>query len=576
MSIDVAGYSRQMGVDEAGTLQRLETCRRELVDPSIAAHRGRTVKLMGDGALVEFASAVDAVQCAVAIQDGAALRNAAIDADHKLEFRIGINLGDIIVRGDDLYGDGVNVAARLEAIAEPGGICLSRSVRDQVRDKLEQRLDDLGDVEVKNIARPVRVFRVRLGDMSATLPLDGKSDAPTSEGPSIVVLPFTNMSGDPEQEYFSDGISEDIITDLSKIPGLLVIARNSSFAFKGKAVNVTDVCKQFGVNCALEGSVRKAGQRVRITAQMIDGATGGHLWAERYDRELTDIFEVQDDVTRHIVAALKINLERSRPEQAVSSSPERIEAHDCFLRGRELLLTTRLSKDGVHQASEWFRRAIEADPTYAAGYGGMGQVYALRYPNQWGNDPVDDLQQARRHTDAALARDPDDPFIHFVDAITSMFEKNYERWQSAIERALALNPNLALALNVRGAICFWTGEPLKGVPFFERAIRLDPGFRQHYLHFLGMAYLFAKQLDRAIELFRERIALNPGTDHSRVYLAAALGHRGEVEQAQSTWRELKEITPLYVAAEHLRRLAFRPEYIDYVLEGLRKAGLPTD
>ena len=575
LSADVVGYSRLMAADETGTLTRLESLRSDLVEPLIAEHRGRTVKLIGDGMLVEFPSAVEAVQCAIEIQRASAERDAASPSGSKLELRIGINLGDVIVRGDDLYGNGVNVAARLESIADPGGICISRAVRDQVRDKLAVRLDDLGDVEVKNIARPVRVFRVRTGEpKEGARPSTAKPAV--SEGPSIVVLPFTNMSGDPEQEYFSDGITEDIITDLSKIPGLLVIARNSSFSFKGKAVDIVEICRQFRVRYALEGSVRKAGQRVRITAQLIDGVTGGHLWAERYDRELTDIFEVQDDVTRQIVAALKINLDKARPAQVSPAAPARIEAHDCFLRGRELMQTTHLSKEGVRSAGEWFRRAVELDPTYPGGYGGLAQVYALQYQNQWGSDPTDDLRRARRHVDEGLAQDPCDAYLHFQNALVSMFEKNYERWQNEVEQALALNPNLALALNVRGFVHFFKGEPLKGLPYIEQAIRLDPAFKQHYLHFQAMGYFLAGQMEKAIEVFRERIALNPGTDLSRVYLASALAHLGRLDEAREVWRELKAITPVYAAATHLRRLALRPEDIERVLDGLRKAGLPTD
>lgn len=467
LSADVVGYSRLMAADETGTLTRLEALRRELIDPSIAGHRGRTVKLIGDGMLVEFPSAVEAVRCAIEIQRACSERHADSSSDTKLELRIGINLGDVIVRGDNLYGDGVNVAARLESVAEPGGICISRAVRDQVRDKLVVRLDDLGEIEVKNIARPVRVFRVRTGEQ----PAESRPSAikvPASEGPSIVVLPFANMSGDPEQEYFSDGITEDLITDLSKIPGLLVIARNSSFAFKGKAVDIVEICKQFRVRYALEGSVRKAGQRVRITAQLIDGATGGHLWAERYDRELTDIFAVQDEVTRQIVTALKINFDKARSAQATPAAPARIEAHDCFLRGRELMQTTNLSREGVRSAGEWFRRAVELDPTYPGGYGGLAQVYALQYQNQWGSNPADDLRQARRYVDEGLAQDPRDAYLHFQNALVSMFEKNYERWQSEVELALALNPNLALALNVRGTYTCTKASRSRACPLSNR------------------------------------------------------------------------------------------------------------
>jgi len=281
-------------------------------------------------------------------------------------------------------------------------------------------------------------------------------------------------------------------------------------------------------------------------------------------------------VTRQIVTALKINFDKARSAQATPAAPARIEAHDCFLRGRELMQTTNLSREGVRSAGEWFRRAVELDPTYPGGYGGLAQVYALQYQNQWGSNPADDLRQARRYVDEGLAQDPRDAYLHFQNALVSMFEKNYERWQSEVELALALNPNLALALNVRGFVHLYQGEPLKGLPFIEQAMRLDPAFRQHYLHFVAMAYFFAGQLEKAVEVFRERITLNPGTDLSRVYLASALAHLGRLDEAREVWRQLREINPAYAAATHLRRLALRAVDIEHVLDGLRKAGLPTD
>ncbi len=568
LAADVVGYSRLMGLDEEGTLNQLKAHRRDVVDLKIKDHRGRIVKTTGDGLLVEFASIVDAVRCAAEIQAGMAERNVDVVADRRIQFRIGINIGDIIIDGDDIFGDGVNIAARLEGLAEPGEIWVSRMVREQVRDKLSVTFEDMGEREVKNIARPVKAFRVMTKGTTAA----ASHKAAPEEGPSIVVLPFTNMSGDPEQEYFSDGISEDIITDLSKIPGLLVIARNSSFTFKGKSVNITDICKQFRVKCALEGSVRKAGQRVRITAQLIDGTNGGHLWAERYDRQLTDIFEVQDEVTRQIVAALKIKLSKADQAKLPTSGTKSVEAHDCFLRAR----ATKMDKEGTRAAATWFRRATEIDPSYAAGYGGLAITSIIEHQNPWGTDPKEAMKDARRFIDRALTLDQNDPYLHFGAALTAMFEKDFDRWRKEIDAALALNPNYAEALNARGTVHFADGEPQKAVPYIEQAIRADPANRQQYLHFLGGTYLLDRQYDKAVALFQERIALNPATDLSRGYLASALGHLGEREQAGEIWRQLKEINPRYRATEHLSRMPLRPEDVERVLDGLRKAGLPAD
>jgi adenylate cyclase len=361
LAADVAGYSRLMGDDEEGTLTALTVHRRELIDPAVAEHAGRIVKTTGDGLLVEFSSVVDAVSCAVEIQRGMAGRNHAAPHDRQLAFRIGVNLGDVIVQNDDLYGDGVNVAARLEALAEPGGICLSASAYEQVQGKIAAvRFEDLGEQRVKNIARPVRAYRVGFGSAGPV-----PSSVSALPGlPSIAVLPLDNMSADPEQEYFADGLAEDLITDLSKIAGLLVIARNSTFTYKGRPVSVAQVGRELGVRYVVEGSVRKVDNRVRITAQLIDVATGTHVWADRYDRDLTDIFAVQDEVTREIVGALRLRLTPDERRRMTAHGTTNLETYDLFLRGRELAwLHTR---EAGTQASGLLRRALELDPTFAA------------------------------------------------------------------------------------------------------------------------------------------------------------------------------------------------------------------
>jgi adenylate cyclase len=575
LSADVVGYSRLMGLDEAGTLSRLNALRRELIDPAIAAHSGRIVKLMGDGALVEFASAVDAVTCAIEIQRQLRERDAGRTEADRIRFRIGINVGDIIIEGDDILGDGVNIAARIESIAEPGGISISEDAWRQVQGKVAGNFVDAGEQSLKNIARPVRVYRLDLAQKVASEsreppPLPGPPDKP-----SIAVLAFTNMSGDPEQEYFSDGISEDIITDLSKLSELNVIARNSSFTYKGKPVDVKRVGRELGVRYVLEGSVRKAGNRVRVTGQLIDAASGAHIWAERFDRDLTDIFAVQDELTQEIISALKIKLSEGEKALLVAGGTKNVEAHDLFLRGRELMFGSKRDRDIFEQFMSCFRRAIELDPNYASAYAGLGMGYSFDYQNHWSDAPEKSLDQAQRLVDEAIAKDDKDAFARFVAAVVATWKKDYERWARESDKALALNPNYALALLTRGNVHIYTGEPTKAIPYIERGMRLDPGPVQgQYLHFLGTAYFVAGEYETAATYFKDRITINPTTDLSRALLASALGHLGRHEEARQVWHDLKEINPRYSYADHFARLPFKnPADADKLTDGLRKAGL---
>jgi len=400
LAADVVGYTALMGADEAGTLRRLMELRHDILEPLITEYHGRIVKLMGDGLLVEFASVVDSVDCAVAWQDNVGVHEAEGDEDKRFRFRIGINLGDVIVEGDDIHGDGVNIAARLEGLADPGGICLSGDAYRQVKGKTEAVFEDMGAQDLKNVAEPVRIYRIAMAGTPPVstappaLPSGRDEPLPLPDKPSIAVLPFANMSNDPGQEYFSDGITEDIITDLSKVSGLFVIARNSTFIYKGKAVNIPDVCRELGVRFALEGSVRKAGNRVRITAQLIDGSSGGHLWAERYDRDLTDIFEVQDEVTQQIVAALKVTLSAAEESLIADGGTKNVEAHDLFLRGRGLVFGIKKDREMFDRSTACFRRAIELDPDYADPYAGLGMVYMLDHQNRWSDTPETSLDEA--------------------------------------------------------------------------------------------------------------------------------------------------------------------------------------
>ena len=472
LAADMVGYSRLMGEDESGTLARLTSHRRELIEPAIAARGGRMVKLMGDGALVEFASVVDAVQCAVEIQAAIAGRNAEVPLERRIAFRIGINFGDVIVEDEDLYGDGVNIAARLEGLAAPGGICVSAKVHDEVRGKLDLGFEDLGLQPVKNIARPVRVYRV-LADAAAAA--DGRpageqsAPPPLPDKPSIVVLALQNMSANSEQEYFADGIAEDIITDLSKVSGLLVIARNSAFAYKGRAVDLKQICRELGVRHALEGSVRKAGNRVRITAQLIDGTTGGHLWAERYDRELTDIFEVQDEVTREIVGALKVRLTPEERRRVASRGTDNIEAYDCFLRGRELV--ARHSRDHVIEGRPLLERAIALDSGFAPAHAYLSLGHALDYVNRWSADPDRSLTLASELADRAVQLDESEPQAHYCRAVVHIWQRQLDESIVDARCALALDPNFADAHGTLGAALHYAGRSAEALEQYERMAR---------------------------------------------------------------------------------------------------------
>ena len=578
LAADVVGYSRLMGADEAGTLGALKRHREVIFDPAVAAHNGRIVKLIGDGTIVEFGSVIDAVNCALAVQRSSALPPDPNSAPSPIVLRIGINLGDVIIEGDDIYGDGVNIAARLEPLAEPGGVCISSIVNESVGNRIDVRFQDGGEIGVKNIDHPIRVWRWHPATAAGAEQKTNGSGAHAVQKAataSIAVLPFTNMSGEAEQEYFSDGITEDIITDLSKIAGLTVIARNSSFTYKGRAVDVRAVGRELGVQSVLEGSIRRAGNRVRITAQLIDAGSGGHLWADRYDRDLTDIFAVQDDVTHRIVDALKVTLgpdEKARP--AGGGATVNMEAYDYSLRGRELLLGNPKTRETFEKATALFRKAIEIDPNFAVANAGLGFAYMFDYQNRWSDDPDASLALAKQYAEAAIEKDPKEPLSHAVAAVAATFRGNLERAQSEIGIALSLNPNLAMAYNIAGSIRMYAGEPLEAIPLIERGIRLDPAGNTQYLHFLGLANLLAGKYETAVALFKERIALVPGTDFSRSALASALGHLGEVDEARRIWRELEEINPNYSFNDHLSRLPFkRKEDGERLAEGLRKAGL---
>jgi adenylate cyclase len=469
LATDVVGYSRLMGANEVGTLTSLKTHRAELIDPTIAQHQGRVVKLTGDGMLIEFPSVVNAVECATEIQRDMPVRNAGVAEDRRIEFRMGINLGDVIVDDDDIFGDGVNVAARLESVAKPGGIAVSQSVRDNVGNRLDLEFEDIGEQQLKNIEFPVRVYNVLLGDAPARPKNTAEAEVADADKPSIAVLPFNNMSGDPEQEYFSDGISEDIITDLSKISGLFVVGRNTSFGYKGMSPRLQSVASDLGVKYLLEGSVRKAGQRVRVNAQLIDGSNGGHLWADRYDRDLTDIFAIQDEITQSIVEQLKIRL-LPKEKKAITQAPtDNVEAYNFYLRGRQLFHA--FTRSFLILAKEMFAKAVEIDPNYARAYAGMASCTA----RLWGmyNVPTN-ADELLAITDKALALDPNLAEAHSARAEALANSGRRDEARTAYERALELDPNNFDANLSYARFSVTEGQFEPAIKHYLRALEIQP------------------------------------------------------------------------------------------------------
>jgi adenylate cyclase len=475
LAADVAGYSRLMGADEEGTLAALKAIRRELGDPKIKEHRGRIVKTTGDGLLVEFASVVDAVRCAVDVQRALAERNADVPADKRIEFRIGVNLGDIIIDEHDIFGDGVNIAARLEALAEPGGICVSRVVRDQVRDKLDFSFEDMGERQVKNIARPVRTHRIliNLGSPEASGSTAAVPPSATpSQKPSIAVLPFANMSGDAEQEYFSEGITEDIITNLSRNRAFFVISRSTSFTYKGPAVDIGKMARELGVRYVLEGSVRRAGNRVRITAQLIDAETGHHLWADRYDRELADVFAVQDEIAQSITGAIAPGIISAEIRLAQHKDPSRLDAWDRIMRAHWHI--RRFTENDLTEAQRLLAEAIALDPDNSMAFSDLAFASIFESVFGWGEGPATSLARCGDAARKAVAIDDGDAAAHTGLAIYELFSGRHEEARRRLLRALDLDPNSAFARGYLGAAYAFGGDYDAALPHLEETIRLSP------------------------------------------------------------------------------------------------------
>ena len=559
---DVVGYSGLMETDETGTLAALQNFRHESIEPMMARHRGRIVKLMGDGLLVEFASVVDAIECAVAWQDAAGTSG--------LKFRIGVNAGDVIVEGDDLYGTGVNVAARLEALAEPGGIYLSAGVYNEIRNKLDLAYEDLGDHQVKNISEPVRVFRIA----GATAPAATSSAAPLTDKPTIAVLPFTNMSGDHEQEYFADGIAEDIMTLLSRDRWLAVIARNSTFVYKSKSVDVRELSRNLGATYVLEGSVRKAGKRVRITAQLLRGADGHHIWSERYERDFEQIFDVQDQIAGAIVGAISPAVALAQRELARRKPPQNLDAWDLCWQG--LRHFYKFDDKNLAEAEQLFERAIKLDPEFAQAITCLAYTYVeMAAPHAAG----DLLEKAVALAHKAIALDDRDPWSHFVLGRALSDSLHYQDAIAAFERAIELNPSLALAYFGLGFTLIWCSREREAVDLLAKAIVLSPNDPElwHFYDMLSTAHLSLGELGEAETYTRKALRQPHKTFWPYAMLAAILGLKGETEAAKQATHDLLAQRPGYTCDQARRDLYFcgNQDIIDYFVRGLQAAGVPN-
>jgi len=577
MAGDIAGYSRLMSTDEEGTLRQLKAHRKELIDPKITEHRGRIVKTTGDGMLVEFVSVVDAVRYAVDVQRSMAERNADVPADKRIEFRIGINVGDIISDENDIYGDGVNVAARLEALAEPGGILVSRNVHDQVRDKLNFGFEDLGEQVVKNIARPIGIHRISLAAsaphaMVKSAATAAKTELPTADRPSIAVLPFTNMSGDPEQEYFADGISEDLITALSKLRWFFVIARNSSFTYKGKAVDIKRVARELGVRYILEGSVRKGGNRVRITAQLIDAATNNHIWADRYDGELTDIFQLQDEITKKVVGAIEPKLLEAEAIRSQHRSTDDLGAWDLVMQANSLLW--KQTKADGEAVTTMLMNATKRYPDYAPAHSMLAFALLFR-AIPVGVSRNLDVMNAAAYATRAAELDDNDPWAHLALGYADFLKRRTDHAVQEFNRALEINPNFAAAHGYLGTALAFNGQSDQAIVHSELALRMSPHDPQNAIFNVGLAaahYLngqFAEAISCSRNAVQQRSGWTPG---HRIY-CASLAQAGQLDEAHAALDRLKELQPDISIEWIAQNVPYTPGPMEKFLEGMRKAGL---
>jgi adenylate cyclase len=617
LSADVAGYSRLMGEDEEATVRTI-TAYREVLTTLIQQHNGKVLDSPGDNLLSEFVSVVDAVQCAVAVQKEIKARNDQLPENRRMQFRIGINLGDVIQEEERIYGDGVNIAARLEGLASPGGICISKTAFDQIESKLPYGYEFLGDQTVKNIAKPVSAYRVLMeprvtvagepekekrspmrrmpilvGAVAVlvlavavgiwqfyvrrpsveTASID-KMAFPLPEKPSIAVLPFDNLSDDPKQEYFTDGMTDELITNLSKISGLSVISRNSSFTYKGKSVNLQQVANELNVRYVLEGSVQRAGDRVRIRAQLIDGATDHHIWAESYDAVMKNIFDLQDEITKKIADALTVKLTQDEKKRVARKYTEIMEAYDFFLQGLEY--QNRYTKEAHAQAQQMYERAIELDPEFAYAYAGLGSTYLIEWNFFWSQDP-NSLEQAFELAQKAIALDDSLPGGHQVLGNVYLWKKQHEQAIAELEEAIALSPNSADGLAVLGDILNWAGRPEETIGLVQKAMRLNPKYPSWYLWSLGHAYFLTGRYEEAIETLKRVLDRNPYFAlPAHVYLAASYSELGRQEEARAEAAEVERLRlGSQTSAEAVKqKLPYKDQAVlERLFDSLRKAGL---
>ena len=576
LAADVVGYTRLMGVDEAGTLRHLTELREQNLHPLIKRHRGRIFKLLGDGLLVEFASVVDAVACALAWQAKIIELEAERDKDQRIQFRIGINLGDVIVDGEDIHGDGVNIAARLEGLANPNGICISSDAYRQAKGRLEAEFEDLGQQNLKNVAEPVRVYRIAARpsaeapchQMAAHLPLPDK--------PSIAVLPFKNMSGDPEQEYFSDGITEDIITLVSRYRWLFVIARSSSFSYKHKTVDANVIAGELGVRYVLSGSVRRFKDRVRISTQLIDTEAGRHVWAERYDRTLEDVFNLQDEIAETIVGAIEPELIDAEHRRIARKSPESLDAWDYYQRGIHHLY--KFTQDGFSAASQDFERSIRSDPTFPPAYAVLAETRFHEVLEGFANDPTTTLNDALRLAKQAVSMDRQDATGRFAVGRVQSLRRQYEDSVAELMAALELNPSYAQAHLGLGFTLTISGRMAEAIPHLDEAMRLSPRDPRlwSFMNVRAFAHLLAGEYEDALD-WASHAARQPNAGHwTNAHVVAALGHLGRLDEAKVALEALLQRNPQFsckFAREH--RFYMRcPKAIEHYVDGLRKAGLP--
>ena len=620
LAADVVGYSRLVGVDEEGTLAALNVHRAELIKPALAAHHGRLVKTTGDGFLVEFASVVDALRCAIEWQQGMARRNADIPEDRRIVFRIGINLGDVVVEGEDIFGDGVNVAARLEGLARPGTICISRAARDQVRDKLPLQFESLGELQVKNIARSVQAFLLTPGTGSAREPSfanDGKrawrrsalaaalalllagagllawlapwaprGDRKPSEiasrqnrtlslpdQPSIAVLPFDNLGSNTQELGLGEALSENIISSLSKTPKMFVIARNSAFSYKGKPVKVQTVSEELGVRYVLEGSVQRSGARVRIAAQLVDGTTGYHLWAETYDRDLNDIFALQDEITLNVVTALQIELTQGEVARVRQRGTNNLKAWLLVNQSFEHLI--RFTKEGNAQARKLAEEALALDPNYPEAYVRLGRTHLNDFHAGWVASPSASLRRSVELVRQALALDETYPDTYHLLSAIYLFLKRHDDAKLAIAKALEFSPNHSLAMATLGMVLTYSGEPEAAIAQLRNAMRLSPLYPDWFLSELARAYFHTGRLEEAIDLLNQRLRHNPDSGEALVLLTVAASAAGREDEAKRALAKFLAPRPAYTLTQYSAGEFYKdPNDLQRVLDALRKAGLP--